>query len=126
MSYQLVINLLFLRCLVPTTSVPIPTTALYLSCVKDSMQSSNKLYFRVLFWARKKKKLKIDIYLNHSSTLPISLVLPVHKNHSIDLQSKSLEWFLHNGNTANSRCHLFQILILNDWRHSSPLSQTST
>ena len=77
------------------------------------MQSSNKLYFRVLFWARKNKKLKINIYFNYSPTLPISLVLSVHKNHSIDLQSKSLQWFLHNGNTANSRRHLFQILILN-------------
>ena len=40
------------------------------------------------------------------------LVLPLHKNHPIDLQSKSIEWFLYNGNTANSRHHLFQILTL--------------
>ena len=40
------------------------------------------------------------------------LVLPLHKNHPIDLQRKSTGWFLYNGNTANSRRHLFQILIL--------------
>ena len=40
------------------------------------------------------------------------LVLPLHKNHAIDLQSKSTGWFLYNDNTANSRRHLFQILIL--------------
>ena len=40
------------------------------------------------------------------------LVLPLHKNHPIDSQCKSTGWFLSNGNTANSRHHLFQILIL--------------
>ena len=40
------------------------------------------------------------------------LMLPLHKKQPIDLQSKSTEWFLYNGNTANSRPHLFQILIL--------------
>ena len=40
------------------------------------------------------------------------LVLPLHKNHPIYLQTKSTGWFLYNGNTANSRLHLFQILIL--------------
>ena len=42
-----------------------------------------------------------------------NLVLPVHKNHPIiDFQIKSTGCFLCNGNTANSRRHLFQILIL--------------
>ena len=40
------------------------------------------------------------------------LVLPLHKNHPIDLQSKSTGRFLYTGNSANSRRHLFQILIL--------------
>ena len=40
------------------------------------------------------------------------LVLPLHKNHPIDLQNKSAGWFLHNSNTTNSRRHLFQIFIL--------------
>ena len=64
MSYQFVINHLFLLYQTATT--------LYTSCVKSSMQSSTKVKFHVLFWARKNKKyLKIDIYLNHSSVLPI-------------------------------------------------------
>ena len=44
------------------------------------------------------------------SLYQFKLVLPPYKNHPIDLQSKSTEWFLCNGDTANSKCHLFQIL----------------
>ena len=40
------------------------------------------------------------------------LVLPLHKNHPIDLQSKSIGWFLYSGNTANPRHYLFRILSL--------------
>ena len=39
-------------------------------------------------------------------------MLPLHKTHRINLQSKYTGWFPYNGNTANSRCHLFQVFIL--------------
>ena len=31
-----------------------------------------------------------------------SLVLPLHRNHPIDLLHKSVDWFLYNGNTGLS------------------------
>ena len=105
MSNELVINYFFLRCPVATTFYP--------SCMKSSVQSSTKLQFHVQFLAIENKKyLKTDIYLNHSSTSQFRPVLPLHKNYPIDLQSQSIGWFLYNGNTANFRHHLFQILIL--------------
>ena len=55
----------FFRCQVATTLHP--------SSLKSSMYASTKLKFDVLSWARDNKKyLKIDIYLNDSSTLPIN------------------------------------------------------
>ena len=44
--------------------------------------------------------LKINTYLNHSSTLPFRPVLPLYRNQSTDLWSKSMEGFLYNGNTG--------------------------
>ena len=44
--------------------------------------------------------LKINIYLNQASTLPFRPVLPLYRNQSTDLWSKSMEGFLYNGNTG--------------------------
>ena len=43
--------------------------------------------------------LKIDIYLNQVATLPLRPVLPLHRNQCTDIWSKSMGWFLSNGNT---------------------------
>ena len=39
-------------------------------------------------------------------------VLPLYRNHTIDLESKSIGWFLYNGNTANVKYYLFHMLFL--------------
>ena len=44
--------------------------------------------------------LKINIYLNQASTLTFRPVLPLYRNQSTDLCSKSMGWFLYNGNTG--------------------------
>ena len=44
--------------------------------------------------------LKIDIYLNQVFTLSFRPVLPLYRNQSTDLWSKSMGWFLYNGNTG--------------------------
>ena len=59
---------------------------------------------------KNKKYLKIDIYIH--PLYQFMLVLQLLKDHPIHSQSKSTGWFLHNGNTANTRHQLFQILIL--------------
>ena len=41
---------------------------------------------------------KINIYLNQASTLPFRLMLPLYRNLSTDLRSKSMGQFLYNGN----------------------------
>ena len=33
-----------------------------------------------------------------------------HKNQSIDLHSKSIDWFLYEGNTGLTKPHLFSLL----------------
>ena len=59
--------------------------------------------------------LKINIYLNQVSTLRFRPVLPLYKTQSTDIWSKSMGWFLYNGNTgliqANTNNHLFHILF---------------
>ena len=89
MSYQLVINNFF-----PWWQV---ATTLYRFCIKSSLK-----------WSTKRLTFTSTIH----SLYQFRLVLPLHKKHPIDLQSKSTGWFLYNGNTANSRHHLFKILIL--------------
>ena len=42
--------------------------------------------------------LKINIYLNQASTLQFRPVLPLCRNQSTDIWSKSMGWFLYNGN----------------------------
>ena len=44
--------------------------------------------------------LKISIHLNQASTLPFRPVLSLCRNQSTDLWSKSMGWFLYNGNTG--------------------------
>ena len=44
--------------------------------------------------------LKINIYLNQASTLQFRPVLPLYRNQSTDIWSKSMGWFLYNGNTG--------------------------
>ena len=44
--------------------------------------------------------LKIDIYLNQASALQFRPVLPLYRNQSTDIWSKSMGWFLYNGNTG--------------------------
>ena len=44
--------------------------------------------------------LKINIYLNQASTLRFRPVLPLYRNQSTDIWSKSIGWFLYNGNTG--------------------------
>ena len=44
--------------------------------------------------------LKINIYLNQASTLPLRPVLPLYRSQPTDLWSKSMRWFLYNGNTG--------------------------
>ena len=44
--------------------------------------------------------LKINIYLNQTSTLQFRPVLPLYRNQSTDIWSKSMGWFLYNGNTG--------------------------
>ena len=43
---------------------------------------------------------KINIYLNQASTLRVRPVLPLYRNQSTDIWSKSMGWFLYNGNTG--------------------------
>ena len=44
--------------------------------------------------------LKINTYLNQASTLQFRPVLPLFRNQSTDIYSKSMGWFLYNGNTG--------------------------
>ena len=44
--------------------------------------------------------LKINIYLNPASTLQFRVVLPLYRKQSTDIWSKSMGWFLYNGNTG--------------------------
>ena len=44
--------------------------------------------------------LKINIYLNQASTLQFSPALPLCRNQSTDIWSKSMGWFPHNGSTG--------------------------
>ena len=44
--------------------------------------------------------LKIISYFNEASTLQFRLVLPLYRIQSTDLWSKSMGWFLFNGNTG--------------------------
>ena len=53
-----------------------------------------------LAYKNKNVYLKINIYLNQASTLPFRPVLPLYRNQSTDLWSKSMEGFLYNGNTG--------------------------
>ena len=43
---------------------------------------------------------KINIYLNQASTLRVRSGLPLYRNQSTDIWSKSMGWFLYNGNTG--------------------------
>ena len=54
----------------------------------------------VVAYKNKNVHLKITIYLNQAFTLPLMPVLPIYRNHSIDLQSKSIGQFLYNGDTV--------------------------
>ena len=61
-------------------------------------------------------KIKIiisTIYIDQASTLPFRLALPLYRNQSTDLQSKSIRRFLCNGKIwlkqANVKHHLFHI-----------------
>ena len=53
-----------------------------------------------LAYKNKNVYLKINIFLNQASTLPFRPVLPLYRNQSTDLWSKSMEGFLYNGNTG--------------------------
>ena len=44
--------------------------------------------------------LKINIYLNEESILPFSPMLSLYRNHSTDLWSKSMGWFLYKSKTG--------------------------
>ena len=59
--------------------------------------------------------LKINIHLNQASTLLFGLVQALYRNQPTDLWSKSMGWFLCNGNTelkpANPNNHLFHTLF---------------
>ena len=44
--------------------------------------------------------LKIYIYLNQASILQFRLVLPLYRNQSTDIWSKSMGWLLYNRNTG--------------------------
>ena len=44
--------------------------------------------------------LKINVYLNEAFTLPSRPVLLLYRNQSTDLWSKSMRWFLYNGNNG--------------------------
>ena len=44
--------------------------------------------------------LKINIYLNQAFTLPFRPVLPLYRSQSTNLWSKSMGWFLYNGNSG--------------------------
>ena len=55
-------------------------------------------------------------------------MLLLHKNYPIDLQTKATEWFLYNGDTANSRRHLFWNIdfnLIEDILHHFPQVQPS-
>ena len=43
--------------------------------------------------------LKINIYLNKTSTLQFRPVLPLYRNQSTDIWRKSIGWFPYNRNT---------------------------
>ena len=59
--------------------------------------------------------LKINIYVKQASTLLFRVVLPLYRNQSTDIWSKSMGWFLYNGNTglkyANPNYCFFHILF---------------
>ena len=68
---------------------------------------------------RKNMYLKINIFIltvfiKQTSTLPFRSVLPLYRNQSTDLQSKSRGRFLYNGKTSffNVEHHLFHIYFL--------------
>ena len=42
--------------------------------------------------------LKINIYFNQASTLPFKPLVSLYRNQSTDFWSKSMGWFLYNGN----------------------------
>ena len=44
--------------------------------------------------------LKINIYLKQASTLRFRPVLPLYRNQFTDIWSKSMDWFLYNGNSG--------------------------
>ena len=51
-------------------------------------------------YKNQKVYLKINIYLNKASTLQFRPVLLSYRNQSTDIWSKSIGWFLNNGNTG--------------------------
>ena len=105
MSYKLVINQFFLQCQVATTLYPPVWNA-----VCSRLPSCSFMFFFELEKIRNISRLKFTLTIH--SLYQFRLVLPLHKNHHTDLQSKSTKWFLYKGNTANPRHQLFQILIL--------------
>ena len=44
--------------------------------------------------------LKVNIFPNQASTLQFRPVLSLYRNQSTDIWSKSMGWFLYNGNTG--------------------------
>ena len=100
--YQLLINNFFLQCQVATTLHP--------SCLKNHLPSSS---FMLLFELETIRNIyKLIFTLTIHLLYQFRSVLPLHRNHPVDLQSKLMGWFLYNGYTANSRHHLFHISYL--------------
>ena len=63
--------------------------------MKNGVASENKnVYLNINIFI-------LTIYIDQASTLPFKTVLPLYRNQSTDLQSKSMGRFLYNGNTRS-------------------------
>ena len=62
--------------------------------MKNGVASENKnMYLKINIFI-------LTVFINQTSTLPFRPVLPLYRNQSTDLQSKSMRWFLYNGKTS--------------------------
>ena len=61
--------------------------------MKNGLASESKnMYLKVNIFI-------LTVFINQTSTLPFKPVLPLYRNQSTDLQSKSMGRFLYNGKT---------------------------
>ena len=68
--------------------------------MKNGVASENKnMYLKINIFI-------LTVFINQTSTLPFRPVLPLYRNQSTDLQSKSIGRFLYNGKTRRTENNL--------------------